>query len=161
MIVDEVVDEIGKIRGMTRLDEDLFDDPPRQSAEQKAKEFERWSFATGLSKVDLVNEIAKVIAVEFHAGRMTFAFGDAIANYLFSVINDARMADDSLAWKVYLAFDLGEYTPNEISTVPMIAEIVQRIRVKKRFGEIQTWKSGFEAKRCQRRRCKSAPGYFR
>ena len=128
MIVDEVVDEIGNIRGITRLDEEIFDDPPRHSLEQKAKEFERWSSATGLSKVDLVNEIAKVVAVEFDAGRITFAFGDAIMNYLLSVINEALMGDDSLPWNVYLAFDLGEYTPYETSTVPMIAKIVQNLR---------------------------------
>lgn len=86
-----------------------------------------------MPRTQVFNEIAKCLAFGFYSSNLSFEFCDAVVNDLFGVITSSEEAIPQLFWKVYLAFDEGEYyrenkrdqNPVEIYTRPMIAQIVE------------------------------------
>ena len=126
MSIDEILDAIGARNGCTRQTVDAPETLIGLSRTEMAAEFQRWSNLTGLSRVDLLNEIAKKVAIEFWEGRATFAFCDAIVNDLFEITFEPPRPE--LMWRVYLAFDDGESHGVEEQTIPQIAEIVRELR---------------------------------
>ena len=92
----------------------------------------RWSALLDEPRSTLYDQIAKNLALGFHASEMTFAFCDAVVNDLHGVITSADEHRPALFWEIFLAFDEGEYyhgnnrdeDPVEVYTRPMIARIV-------------------------------------
>ena len=78
------------------------------------------------------DEFARYLAVAFHERRLPFAFCDAVMNDLHTVITNADEMRPDLFWKVFLAFDEGEFhrrddksdDPVAEHTEPAIAAIV-------------------------------------
>ena len=80
---------------------------------------------------ELYDRIGLYLARGFQNWQLTFEFCDAVVNDLHSVITFADKARPALFWKVYLAFDQGEYRhendepeadPVQTYTHPMVAE---------------------------------------
>jgi hypothetical protein len=102
---------------------------------------EEWMEVAGLSRRQICDVVAAWLAFGFDSGRLTFDFGDLIANNLHWVAQAEASSGASsltdfhtpLSWAVYLAFDAGEFTfdpdfdPVEGHTRPQIADIVRRI----------------------------------
>jgi len=78
------------------------------------------------------DQIALHLALGFHASELPFAFCDAVVNDLHVVITFANEDRPDLFWRVFLAFDGGEFhhhsnrdeDPVETYTRPMISRIV-------------------------------------
>jgi len=97
---------------------------------------EEWMRGTGLSGREICEVVAAWLAYGFASGRLTFEFGDMIANDLNTFAQtDARTGQwfhTPFSWEVYLAFDAGEFSltpgfdPVEGKTRPMINDIIQR-----------------------------------
>jgi hypothetical protein len=94
---------------------------------------ERWSRMLHLLRSELYDRIGLYLARGFQNSQLTFEFCDAVVNDLHSVITFADEARPALFWKVYLAFDEGEYRhendepeadPVQTYTHPRVAEIV-------------------------------------
>jgi hypothetical protein len=94
---------------------------------------ERWSRRLNSSRSELYDRIGLYLARGFQNSQLTFEFCDAVVNDLHSVITFADEARPDLFWRVYLAFDEGEYRhendepeadPVQTYTQPMVAEIV-------------------------------------
>jgi hypothetical protein len=126
MTIDEILDAIGAREGYTRQTLDAPDKVTLTGHQETATELERWCAATGLTRIELLNEMGKRLAIEFHDGRATFAFCDMVVNDQFN--NIVEQPRPELMWEVFLAFDAGEYNDLEESTVPQIAEIVRKVR---------------------------------
>ena len=102
---------------------------------------EDWMQTVGLSRREACDVIAAWLAFGFNAGRLSFDFADMIANDMSFVaqaeapsgLSELTDYHTPLSWKVYLAFDAGEFTskpdfdPVEAYTRPQIADIVRRI----------------------------------
>ena len=101
-------------------------------------EIQRWSELLGKPRSMLYDEIAMYLARGFHTSRLTFAFCDAIVNDIHGVIVSTDEHRPDLFWKVFLAFDEGEYChgnnreedPQQIYTRPMIARIIHDVPSK-------------------------------
>lgn len=137
MTIDKIVDEIGRLLKIERTQETGGDQWWKRPSSREFTEYlVCWSRQTKQSPAEIINGIAEYIARAFHEGKITFLFGDAVANTLFHPIMDLKFqpvpdeTDTSLAWNVYLAFDEGEYNPLETSTIPMIAEMVKKLDAK-------------------------------
>jgi len=83
--------------------------------------------ASGLSRADFNDAFAEYVAREFVANRLAWEVGDAAMNNLFGF--DEGLS--GFAWKVYLAFDEGEYLRErdppdidhaEVYTRPLVLE---------------------------------------
>ncbi len=87
----------------------------------------------GISRAALYDQIAIHLARGFHNSDMTFTFCDAIVTDIHQVIIDANEERPGLFWRVYLAFDEGEYyhnndrdeDPEEVYARPQIAQIIE------------------------------------
>jgi hypothetical protein len=98
-------------------------------------DIERWAAEYGGERALLYDGFARYLAVAFHAGKLPFAFCDAVMNDLQTVISNADEAVPDLFWRVYLAFDAGEYhrtvdksdDPVAEHTEPAIADIVRSL----------------------------------
>lgn len=96
---------------------------------------QRWSTSLGVSRATLYDQIALHLARGFHASVLTFAFCDAVVNDLHGVITFANEDRPDLFWKVFLAFDEGEFhhhsnrgeDPKEVYTRPMIGRIIKDV----------------------------------
>jgi hypothetical protein len=84
----------------------------------------------GLTKDEFCHAFARVVALGFVQGELSYAEGDAAMNCLFGIVDiDLR----GLAWEIYHAFDAGEYQhdedpPGTISwqkyTLPNVMEVL-------------------------------------
>lgn len=96
------------------------------------EDVQRWSALTGASRAVLYDQIAVCLALGFHNSELTFTFCDAIVNDIHRIITFAGEDRPDLFWKVFLAFDNGEYRHRDnpdadsvaVYTQPMIAQIV-------------------------------------
>jgi hypothetical protein len=96
------------------------------------KEVKKWSASLGVSRAELYNLIAMYLAEGFNNSELSFDFCDSIVNDIHRVITFANEARPDLFWKVFLAFDEGEYyhdndftqDPVDVYTRPLIARIV-------------------------------------
>jgi hypothetical protein len=94
---------------------------------------EKWHAAAELHRSELYNQIAIWLARGFHRRELSFEFCDAIVNDLHAIITLANEDRPELFWEVFLAFDSGEFYPNndrskspvEIYTRPLIAKVVE------------------------------------
>ncbi|MBS1834648.1 MAG: hypothetical protein JST65_18160 [Acidobacteria bacterium] len=102
----------------------------------------RWADLLQIPKADLYDRIAAYLAQGFHRSELTFEFCDGIVNHLFDVILSANDTLPELFWKVYLAFDDGEYchrddgdlNPVEKYTKPQIAALLEEIESNSTCG---------------------------
>jgi hypothetical protein len=93
----------------------------------------RWSAARSLSRRQLLDEVAKCLALGFYSLELSFEFCDAVVNDLAGPVTNTDEPKPELFWDVYSAFDEGEYyhgnnrdeDPVEIYTRPMIERIVK------------------------------------
>jgi hypothetical protein len=112
----------------------LYKDWPRNRHRVPALEadVQRWSKSFGVSRSDLFDQMALYLARGFYSSELTFAFCDVVINDLHGVISIAKEERPDLFWEVFLAFDSGEFYPNndrskdpvEVYTRPMIARII-------------------------------------
>ncbi len=98
-----------------------------------SEELEGWSVTLQLSRSEICDRIALFLARGFRSSQLSFGFCDAVVNDLFGAITLTGEAKPALFWKVYMAFDEGEYRhenddaevdPVEKYTRPMLAKIV-------------------------------------
>jgi hypothetical protein len=98
------------------------------------REIAEWSEMTGLLRSDLYDALALGLALGFHNHSFDFGFCDQVVNNLHAVISVQNEDRSELFWKVFLAFDAGEFCPNgdrsidpvEAFTRPQIAQIVRK-----------------------------------
>jgi hypothetical protein len=117
---------------LTRLYDTLADDP---EARLREDDVQRWSALLGVSRSKLYDQIAVYLAQGFNCSELSFEFCDAIVNDVHGLITLADEDRPDLFWKVYLAFDEGEYyhgdnreqDPVKVYTRPQIAQIVSAI----------------------------------
>lgn len=96
---------------------------------------ELWAAENGGDRGLVYDAFARHLAVAFHQRRLPFAFCDAVLNDLETVITMADDVRSDLFWRVYLAFDAGEYhrsadksdDPVAEHTEPTIADIVRSL----------------------------------
>jgi hypothetical protein len=94
----------------------------------------KWSEATGLSRSALYDAIALRLAFGFQCNTFEFGFCDRIVNDLLAVMSAQLEDSPELFWNVFLAFDSGEFYPNndrsidpvEAFTRPQIAAILRK-----------------------------------
>lgn len=87
------------------------------------------------SRSRFCDQLALYLAESFHRDELPFSFCDWIMTYIFSVMVLSDEGVPNLTWRIFIAFDEGEYhhsqDPNEdpISsyTRPMIAEILNTV----------------------------------
>lgn len=92
----------------------------------------RWAGEYDGDRGQVFDAFARHLAVAFHERRLPFAFCDAVMNDLHTVISNADDMRPDLFWKVFLAFDAGEFhrrddksdDPVADHTQPAIAAIV-------------------------------------
>jgi hypothetical protein len=107
-----------------------------------ASDVQRWSTAAGDSRSDLYNQIAVWLAFGFHTSEFNFDFCDAIVNDIHQVIALGNEALPDLFWTVFLAFDAGEFYPDDnrdrdpvdTFTRPKIAQIVEKLKGAQEHG---------------------------
>lgn len=95
-------------------------------------DIQRWSGLCDGSRSLLYDQIAFCLACSFNAAELTFDFCDLVINDLCGAIDLVTERPPDLFWKIYLAFDEGEYyhgnnreeDPVEVYTRPMIASII-------------------------------------
>lgn len=91
---------------------------------------------SGLSIVDLLNELSIILAKQFIDGVLSFEFCDEVMNGLMSVIVELALEAPTPepALSIYQAFDTGEYlhlddapdiVPWEKYTLPALLEILR------------------------------------
>jgi hypothetical protein len=93
-----------------------------------------WKNSTGLSRNELYDRIAIYLARGFHRDELDFGFCDRVVNELLAINSRAGESPPAVFWKVFLAFDSGEFYPGgdrnpdpvETYTRPQIAEVVQQ-----------------------------------
>ena len=88
-----------------------------------------------ISRADLYDQIALRLARGFYDSELDFTFCDAVINDMFGVIISVNEVHKELFWRVFSAFDEGEYyhknnrdeDPVEVYTRPMIHQIIESI----------------------------------
>ena len=117
---------------LVRLYQIPADDP---EARLREEDVQRWSASLGIRRAELYDRIAIHLARGFNCSELSFKFCDAIVNDVHRVITFADEDRPDLFWRVYLAFDEGEYYHRENReqdpvaeyTRPQIAQIVSAI----------------------------------
>jgi hypothetical protein len=92
-----------------------------------------WSEKAALSRGAFYDAIALRLALGFQNDAFEFGFCDQVVNDLYAVISVQNEDRPKLFWDVFLAFDAGEFYPNddrsidpvEALTRPRIAKIVR------------------------------------
>ncbi len=130
MALDHVLSELGRVyreqsaqpgfRGVVRL---------------KDADVQQWAEHASMSRQDFYNELATRLARGFASSELTFEFCDSVVNGIHDVIGNAGEARPDLFWRIYGAFDEGEYyhdnnrqeDPAEKYTRPMIADILETL----------------------------------
>jgi hypothetical protein len=95
-------------------------------------DIQRWSALIGATRSRLYDEVAIHLARGFNDSEQTFEFCDAVMNGVHGIISNADEERPELFWKVYLAFDEGEYyhgnnrqeDPVAAYTRPLVAQIL-------------------------------------
>jgi hypothetical protein len=103
---------------------------------------ERWSAASGWSRSQLFDEVAKRLALGYNASDLSFDFCDMVVNDLAGPVTNTSGPRPQIFWEVYSAFDEGEYyhgnnrneDPAEVYTRPMIARIVEAMGARQTDG---------------------------
>jgi hypothetical protein len=98
-------------------------------------DIELWAAEYGGDREPVYDAFARYLALAFHQRELPFAFCDAVLNDLHTVITMADDVRPDLFWRVYLAFDAGEYhrnadkSDNPVAeyTEPAIADIVRSL----------------------------------
>jgi hypothetical protein len=106
--------------------------PNSESIRLNEDNVRRWTELLGEPRAVLYDRIATYLARGFNNSELPFTFCDAVANDIHGVITSANEDRPELFWKVFLAFDEGEYyhnnnrdeDPVEMYTRPEIARIV-------------------------------------
>ena len=101
----------------------------------KDADVQQWADRVGVSRPDFYNELAIRLARGFASSELTFEFCDAVLNGIHDVIGNAGEERPELFWRIYVAFDEGEYyhdnnrqeDPAEAYTRPMIADILKTL----------------------------------
>ena len=96
---------------------------------------QRWAGMIGASRSELYDQIALHLALAFNESTLTFEFCDAVMNGIHGIITNADELRPELFWKVYLAFEEGEYyhgnnreeDPVERYTRPMISQVLREL----------------------------------
>ena len=99
----------------------------------KESDIARWCGYLGSPRADLYDQIALRVARGYHENDLDFTLCDAIVNQIHAVIISSDESRPSLFWRVFDAFDEGEYyhdddrdeDPEEVYTRPQIARIVE------------------------------------
>jgi hypothetical protein len=95
---------------------------------------QRWSVTAAPSRSELYDRIAIYLARGFYRSKLDFTFCDGIVNDVHAIITRADEHRPELFWEVFLAFDAGEFYPNndrsrdpvEVYTRPLIAKVVEK-----------------------------------
>jgi hypothetical protein len=95
---------------------------------------QRWSVSTELPRSELYDRLAIYLARGFYRSKLDFTFCDGIANDIHAIITKADEHRPALFWEVFLAFDAGEFHPNndrsrdpvEVYTRPLIAKVLEK-----------------------------------
>ncbi len=103
------------------------------------EDLDRWSMLLNLPWLKSLDCIGVELAKRYHAGLINYAFGDSLANDLWSEMIQRHQDIPEGEWpqqfdEVYLAFDTGEFRrekdgdadPVKPYTDPAIAEIVRK-----------------------------------
>lgn len=85
-------------------------------------EVARWAGEYDGNRGQVFDEFARHLAVAFHERRLPFAFCDAVMNDLHTVITNANDKRPDLFWKVFLAFDAGEFHRREDKSDDPVAD---------------------------------------
>ena len=101
----------------------------------REEDIQKWTASLAISRSELYDHIAIYLARGFDSLELPFQFCDAVVNDIHRVITFADDVRPDLFWKVFNAFDEGEYyhegnreqDPVEVYTRPQIAEIVSAI----------------------------------
>ena len=72
-------------------------------------DIERWSADLAISTEALYDMLALRLAQGFHRDELPFSFCDYVVNEIHAVITVGNQIRPDLFWRVYLAFDEGEY----------------------------------------------------
>ncbi len=105
------------------------DEPRRRVTDLDMKS---WTALTHATQDSICDQIGIYLALAFHRGELTFEFCDEVVNDIFGLITSSDAPWPELFYKIYLAFDDGEYyrngrmdeDPVETYTRPQIAQIV-------------------------------------
>ena len=103
-------------------------------------DLDRWSELLGLHWLESLNCIGVELAKRYDRGSVNYAFGDSLANELWSELIGRHEQIPEGSWpqqfdEVYLAFDAGEFCrekdgqadPVKLYTDPMIADFLARL----------------------------------
>ncbi|GAA0731804.1 hypothetical protein [Sphingomonas japonica] len=106
-----------------------------------ADDLSAWSIERGETVVDFLDHFGAEIAKSYHVGELSYAFCDSIVNDLWGLLLQQTVDDSAASWphtfyRVYDAFDAGEYNrradgtddPVAEFTDPAIEEIVAMLR---------------------------------
>ncbi len=94
---------------------------------------DEWAWRCGISVFRFLDEFAVRLARKFDRGELSFEFCDSVINDLYGVCVSSRLSNfPRLFWKVFEAFDAGEYhrasdksdDPVSEQTVPLIKELL-------------------------------------
>jgi hypothetical protein len=130
MAADVVVSELRKIYQAQAVRPDF-----RGSIRLTDGDIQRWADLLGTCRPQVYDELAICLARGFHASELTFEFCDAVMNGIHDRIANADERRPELFWRVYVAFDEGEYhhdnnrqdDPIEAYTRPLIAQILSSV----------------------------------
>lgn len=130
MALDHVLSELRQIYG-----EQASQPNYRGVVRLKDADVQQWVAALACSRPDFYNELAIGLARGFASSELTFEFCDAVLNGIHDVIGNADEERPDLFWRIYVAFDEGEYyhennrqeDPAEAYTRPMIADILKTV----------------------------------
>jgi hypothetical protein len=103
-----------------------------QPAGLNNRDVAKWIEATGLSRSALYDALALRLALGFQSKTLEFDFCDQVVNDLHAVISVQNEDRPEFFWNVFLAFDAGEFYPNdnrsidpvEAYTRPQIAKVL-------------------------------------
>lgn len=129
---------------MTQLITDLLDaaladrDEGRLHYLMQMASFEECSARSGVQIVDVLNGAAAWLARSFHEHRLSFSLADGLATSMQcagmdSIYPNGGEIRDDIWWRVYLAFDGGEYSrgdsgdPVESVTRPAIKALIAEL----------------------------------
>lgn len=104
------------------------------------EDFGRWAGSSPETQSLLFDQIGAEIARGYHEGSLSFEFCDTLVNHLFGLLtfkqtNENPVPWPPLFWRVYEAFDAGEWAlpsrpefdPVSTFTDPDVAEIVDEL----------------------------------
>jgi hypothetical protein len=104
------------------------------------EDLQRWHAYTPQRQTELFDALGAQVAREYHSQRLSFEFCDTLVNHLYGIMIFQQGSRDAppwpkLFWRVYEAFDAGEWSlpsnpsfdPIATYTDPDIADIVREL----------------------------------